>query len=414
MMILLRKIPVRFVMLYLGLSVFFVFFNTNGLLSQESENFSLNDELIQRWFSPVSIQIEGGKLSSLLEHWGEKYGFTVFIDRRVDPDQLVSGSVSNVPVIKAIQMLLEPCHLSFWGYDTILYVGPPDGGGKISLYTRQIKEKLNRQSSSKADDFLMPISFTCEKFASPESSLMRLASKLDFRWEKLEHIPFDCWRERKFYQVTPVDLIQLLLIGFDVRVDIDLEKRVLKPSRVPDDEPTVQVYDKVLIMALNQEEYPNCRFESGEGVENSEIRVSGPMKEMVQIEFAVAIERMEQILKFLEEHENSILNGNNVTDRNVAGKSEKNQRRRKTTQKTKVLTGTVQNKPLGQVLQSLEASFDREFVLDSSLEQKKISEESLVSCEFKQADEETVYQTIADNLRISWRKDKGKIVFFAR
>ena len=72
------------------------------------------------FLSKISFEIEGVRLIDFLENYSENYGFSFFLDRRVDPSTPLTGSCSDMTFMQALDDLFGASQLSFFIVDNFL------------------------------------------------------------------------------------------------------------------------------------------------------------------------------------------------------------------------------------------------------------------------------------------------------
>ena len=176
------------------------------------------------WDREAGVHWVAVPLGQALERFGETQKVGIFLDRRVDPSQIIEFGVSRRPIGILLDELADSLGLGCHRFESLVYIGPKHAA-KV-LAARQVPATvLNRRVS-------LEIPF----LSTPKEILARLATTNGLRWRNLDQLPHDLWPQRKLPPTPLFQLFDLLLIGFDVTFELEADGKTLRivPLREPD------------------------------------------------------------------------------------------------------------------------------------------------------------------------------------
>ncbi|MBR4752973.1 MAG: hypothetical protein IK077_14550 [Thermoguttaceae bacterium] len=355
------------------------------------------------FFAPVSMELSEVELQTFLERYSELYEFPFFIDRRVDPTTLVSGSYTDVPLVSALADILERVDLSYCVVDNVfLYVGPKQAAGEALLlfylkraqlfeeYPRQIAEKLGAT-----------IDFEIQPYSEPQSSFQALAKRSRLKFSGFEKTPFDLWRGVALKNVTVADVLTVMTIGFNVDYQYESSSGSIKPTSLNRRQKVMRFYPKEYAAKIKKKDHPNCSFHETTYENEPSICVTGFFEEVALVEyefFQIWQEELSEQAKPAHSTEST-------------SKSTKNSRSNNSSSTHAEVTGTVSNKTLNDLFAYLKKNTKITCVLDDSLASTGVTLDTRVTCEFNHSDVNDIASIIASKINAKATINGETIVF---
>ena len=179
------------------------------------------------WDREGSTQWSAVPLSNVLDRFAETQKIGVFLDRRVDPSQMVEFSASRRPIGVLLDDLADSLGLGCHRFDSIAYIGPQHA--TVMLAARPVPPTALRRRVTLEIPFL----------SSPKEILEQLANTNGLRWRNLDELPHDLWPRRKLPQAMLGQLLDLLLIGFDATFELETDGKTLRIVPLPQPETAV-------------------------------------------------------------------------------------------------------------------------------------------------------------------------------
>lgn len=345
-----------------------VVFGFTALCGAESRKKEPSPKAETDWSQEINCQCRELPLYDALKMLTEGYGFTFFLDRRLDTETPITFSAEGTPLLSALVELAESAGLEAVSVgDSVLYVGPPGGGGELLLLIAEHRksEQTRRFIPPKRDGYVIP------------AELLRDTAKKDGKvWTGLEMMPFDCWRAESLSSMPISEFYSLVLIGYGVDYQLDPEKSEFKPVKIDRNISVTRTWAKEDLSGVDFDAFPGVTVTPI----RAEMRGTGPFQEIAKLEYAVSKNRNLRILK--EQRTDG-------TGTAVAGTK-------------KVVSGKIQQGTLRTIADYLEKEMGIRLLLDPSLDAAGITLDTRISCEFKNANPEEALKIIAARLHVDY------------
>lgn len=390
-----------FVQTHNNSSLYAAYFSESTRQDDEKEVFN--------FFSIMSMESSGVELWKFLDRYSERYGFSYFIDRRVDPSTILSGAFVDQTFITILEDLLEKVELSFCVVNnSFLYIGPRDSAGEALLLFHLKREQFNNPKNKIPrliiEKLNSEIDFTIEEYALASEVFGSFAKRSRLKFSGYDKTPFDRWRGGTYKNVIVSDMLVILGLGFNVDYQYDSKTGTIKP--IPYNmffQEVTRYYPRVLATQIDPQKHPRCEIReeslNGENV----IKVTGTFYNVACIEYEFSQIRR----KNWSEQVRIEFNGNSPL-------FEKESMDSTSEYSHMEVTGTVLNKSLRDLFAYLKNSTNIKCVLDPSMKEVGITMDSKISCEFKNSDIDDIAQIIASKIGSKTNIQGSKITFFRK
>lgn len=345
-----------------------------------------------RWDAPTDFAIQGGTILSLLSTRSELDGFSFLLDRRIDPSTPVNLSASSIPLIEGLARAVESAGLEFALIGDVFYVGPKGAAGTLLLDRAIRKDRRAFASNPAAERLSTPIPLSANDGCIPADLLGTAAKRIKLSWDKLDLMPFDCWRKIDVDAIPAEDAFSLLLIGFNVSWRLDDKRPILTPVPFRPQETVTRTYSPEAVEELDRSAFTEIEWTQVAGT----LRADGPFEAMAKVEYAIGKERMNRALTA----------ASTQTPRPSAAAAKDGGER--------LLSGEVRQVPLRTIFASLREQLGVVCALDRSAEELGVSLETRVSCRFDNADKKRALKILADALDLSVRVKGNAALFLAK
>ena len=377
-----NKIAVLIATMVVFSAFFLEFGNESHFVFGAKRESSKTDDV---FFSQVSFEIEGVKLIDFLENYSETYGFSFFLDRRVDPLTPLAGSCADKPFIQALDELLGAAHLSFLIVDnsSLLYVGPQEAAGEALLLLARKNERIGLENAPKQtiERLFTPIDFQINPYSEPKDVFKSLAQRTRLKLSGFEKTPFDLYRGVRFEKVYAGSVLTILGLGFNVDYRYDDATASFKPVSIDKNAEVSRRYPEETTNNLKREDYPDCAFEKTTFDGKKAIQVVGPFKTVAKIELFAS--------RSARDHtETSEQSSDSIVKASSKGTNAKQTR----------ISGEINNATLRSLFDYLQKNANVKCRLDAALEANGITLDSRVSCRFTNADIHQIGSVIAKQI----------------
>lgn len=350
-----------------------------------------------QWLSSCFLELKGVTFRVFLQILEKQYGFTFFLDRRVNPDVEVNVSSNGDSCINVLDGITRSINLSFCVFDNgVIFIAPPFAVRYsillYNLHSESISKNLKASSFTKA--FSTPINFEIKQFQEYKETIGELSRVLKTKIDNLEKITFELSEGGRYKQVSPGLLLTLLLLGFDADYEIESQNNLIKPIKLDPFQNVVRNFSSEQLKDYEPKKYPNCHFESSDGLSVTSVR--GPFNEVSELEYAI--------------WRDSFWSEDNYDRVKRAQKTTSNRRTAKT--KKALVTGEVANTTLKDLFAYLKTNADIVCSLDKGLQQSGVSLNTRVSCKFKNSDINNVSKIVASQIHATPKISENRITFY--
>ncbi|MCC9604659.1 hypothetical protein LOC68_26925 [Blastopirellula sp. JC732] len=165
--------------------------------------------------SEVDLQWEDVPLRDALQRLAQTQEIAFFLDRRIDPDRLVSLSANAVPLEMVVQMLAQKagggsCHVG-----SVVYIGPADTARDLATVAA-VQTDFARQSRDPAmRELVAAEALSWPDLTEPRKLLTDFAQRRKLTFANLDAaVSHDLWRASELPKIAPAETLTLLLAGF--------------------------------------------------------------------------------------------------------------------------------------------------------------------------------------------------------
>lgn len=168
-----------------------------------------------------SVSWSGRPLREALLSLSHSTDLAVFLDRRVDPDQLIEVTAKDQPLEQVFQQIAQAAHCQAATISSVIYIGPPSAASKLATIAALQRQAVSRLPNAVKTRLLATGGWSWDDLTQPRELLARLAAEAGVRLLNPEIVPHDLWPAGGSAQALPwADRLSLLLIGFDLTFEI--------------------------------------------------------------------------------------------------------------------------------------------------------------------------------------------------
>ncbi|GIW93638.1 MAG: hypothetical protein KatS3mg110_1679 [Pirellulaceae bacterium] len=216
----------------------------------------------KQWYSPAAVTWSGIPLRAALDSIARQWNVAVFLDRRVDPDQLIDFSSSEQPLGQMVHRMAEQLHLSVSPVDAVLYFAPPGVAPRVATMAEIQFDQAQRQGWS---SLVSRRRLEWPWLAEPRQLIQQVASGASWQVDSPHQIEHDLWAGNRLPPIPVTHQLALLLAGFELTFDLDGATRTLKLVPLPEAPVLVREYPATRLSLARKQElashFPDVRFE---------------------------------------------------------------------------------------------------------------------------------------------------------
>jgi hypothetical protein len=155
----------------------------------------------------------------------------MFLDRRVDPNQLVAYQAAEAPLDDVLRRLATRLNLGVARLGPVLYLGPATTATVLDVAAEQRRAEASRLPAAARKRYLAVQPLRWEALSEPRQLLEDLARSSQIEIAGLDGIPHDLWPGVSLPPLTLVERLSLVLAGFEqtFRFEDDGRRICLEP-----------------------------------------------------------------------------------------------------------------------------------------------------------------------------------------
>ena len=331
----------------------------------------------------ITATWKGQELGIVLERLAANQGVVFWIDRRVDPQQIVDAQFHDTSLSKVLDTLTNPQDLGWKNLGPLCYVGPREAGREIATLLTLARDSVERLPAAKRKLWEQEAPASWPRLAEPRTVLAEWLSHQGIKFKGAELITHDLWPSSDTPPLPLYKRIVLLLVGFD---------RTCRIS--PDgDTCTVVPIERPVTITRVYEAGPKTRSAI------AEMRRSDTGLQITQQSRGVtATGRWEDQLKLARL----------LSDTKLSRQKQKSSQQKLG---QKLFSLRLENQPLGKVISQIAGQVDLEVVWEEDLIQSTPDPRlRLITCEVVKADLPSLVGQIIDSAGLDYHLEERKLI----
>jgi hypothetical protein len=174
----------------------------------------------QKLDSRLSAAWQGQELGTVLERLASTQGVTIWLDRRVNPQQQVNARHSNA-TLRAILDQTTTEHALGWSlFGEVIYVGPPKSANDLATLAARARHSLDDTSADYRNRWLSTEPTNWPRLSIPQEILSQWLANAEIKFTNPEVLPHDLWDAYSLPPMNLADRVVLLLIGYNMTCEI--------------------------------------------------------------------------------------------------------------------------------------------------------------------------------------------------
>jgi hypothetical protein len=174
-------------------------------------------------------------LRNVLQRIRDTYDAAVFLDRRIDPETLISLDLRDAKLFEAASKTAAAAGAAASQIGQLIYVGPQTAAEELRTIAAVRGEDLVQSRSAEGNQLSPKRPLTWPRLTEPRALITSLAVESGLRVRGDELIPHDLWSAGSLPELTPAEQLTVLLAGFDLTFHVEDGGRTL--AIVPIDRP---------------------------------------------------------------------------------------------------------------------------------------------------------------------------------
>jgi hypothetical protein len=181
-----------------------------------NDTFELPSQLNRR----LTAAWQGQELGTVLERIATSQDAAIWLDRRVDSQQLIEDRVSDAALADVLNQLTAPHELGWSSLGGIIYVGPRESASELATLAELAKDSLSRVPAKVRERWLAAAPAEWLGLSEPREILTTWLENAEVRLANPAALSHDLWNARTLPPLSLVDKVVLLLVGYDLTCEI--------------------------------------------------------------------------------------------------------------------------------------------------------------------------------------------------
>jgi hypothetical protein len=181
-------------------------------------------------------------LRQALDYLPSQWGLAVFLDRRIDPDQLLRFQSDSQSLDGTLQSLAESLDLEVAFLDGVVYFGPPGVPDRLATLAEMKLEEMKQRGGTQNQIFTRREPLQWETLAEPRLLAAELARSAGVAIQNPDELPHDLWEANALPAIPWIHRLTVVLAGFDLTFEISADGTNLQFVPMPADISLVRTY----------------------------------------------------------------------------------------------------------------------------------------------------------------------------
>lgn len=181
----------------------------------------------ETWEQRIGVHWTSTPLGDALQGLAEMYQFPLLVDRRVDPNEELTISVTDVTVRDLLGGLAAQRSLGISRLGPVVYLGPQDAAAKLRTLAELRRLDWQRLPTGMRAVGERTGRFAWSRLATPRDVLQQWAEEADLEVQNIEALPHDLMHEVRLPELSLADRLTLLTVQFDLTYHITPEGKLV-------------------------------------------------------------------------------------------------------------------------------------------------------------------------------------------
>jgi hypothetical protein len=181
---------------------------------------------------PITASWLGQQLHEVLNRLAASQQVVFWLDRNVDPQQLVNAQFSDATFAEVLDQLTEAKSLGWTTWEEVVYLGPPGVVQELATLAAIARESVSRLPPAMQQRWLKAETVSWPRLSDPRDILSSWLASNEVRLTGRELLSHDLWDAKQLPAMPLVDRVVFLLAGFGMTCDISDNGQVCRVVRL--------------------------------------------------------------------------------------------------------------------------------------------------------------------------------------
>ena len=187
----------------------------------EQTIFRTGTELSETLTRRVGFEISGDSRRDALQMIEGQFRIALFLDRRLDPDVLITYRTQNTPLGIALEEMTSQFNAAVTWIGPLGYIGPADDVKQLQTVRALVHQQVARFSESVRQRLMEPQTLRWNRLTTPAEIVQRIADNYQLQWKHPERLPHDLWAGGRLPATDCASQLIVILAGFDAMPRFD-------------------------------------------------------------------------------------------------------------------------------------------------------------------------------------------------
>jgi hypothetical protein len=160
-------------------------------------------------------------------------GVAVFLDRRIDPGQLITLTAKDQPLSSLLKHVAEAAGGGVAVIGPVVYIGPPTVASQLATLAAIRRQEAAQLPPDARQRLLHEHAWQWDELAQPGELLAELGRDAQVRIENAEAAPHDLWPAASLPPLAWIDRMTLLLAGFGLTFELEDHGAAVRLTPLP-------------------------------------------------------------------------------------------------------------------------------------------------------------------------------------
>ena len=184
--------------------------------------------------SKVSLTWPMRGLRAALMTLSQNMGVAIFLDRQIDPDQILDLVILDQTLEEALERIAAAANADAKILGAVVYIGPEKNAAKLATLAAIRRQEASLTSGDAKARLLQSRAWQWEELGEPRKLLDELAREARVTIENPEAVSHDLWARSSLPALAWSDRMTLLLAGFDLTFQVSSQGDRLQLIPIPE------------------------------------------------------------------------------------------------------------------------------------------------------------------------------------
>ena len=171
-------------------------------------------------------------LRRALQRLSHSQRVAIFLDRRIDPGQLVNVSSSASSLEETLQQLAASISSEVANIGPVVYLGPVGTKNKVNDMLRAVRQQVSRTPHAAGRRLSARTPWQWKSLSQPSTIFSEITKRFSLKANGLEKVEYDLWAAADLPKLNFAEIVTLLCHGMELSAELSPDGGSVSFSRV--------------------------------------------------------------------------------------------------------------------------------------------------------------------------------------